>query len=580
MSRIRIAVIIALTSLFAAPVPASQNLSTRMRVLTGDNIGIGGFIITGNVPKHVIIRAIGPSLTSFGFTAAEVLADPMLEVRGPGAFGSIKNDNWRDSQEAQIKADGLAPTNDLESAIDATLPPGNYTALVSGKGNTIGLALVEVYDLDIPESSRLANLSTRAFVSTGNNVVIAGFIIGSNNPNDSVVIRGLGPSLTGAGVANVLADPTLELRDNNGNLLIADNDWQDDPTQAATITAAGLAPSDPKESAIAATLQPGMYTAILSGVNNGTGVGVVEVYDAGGPSFIPQHLYVGNDNTPGQVLQFNLPLTASSTSNFAIVSNNVVAVAPDASGNLAVGDNAGNLQFFTTPLSGSSTPAAAFKNGAASNNGQIAFTSAGDFWAATVSNRVNAFTHPFSNASTPSGFVTNAALVSVIGTAFDSAQNLYIANAGTGNAAACAGTSSPGGGCGSNLFVYAPPYTGAPIITPNVINYPFSSASTAYRKIAVSATRLFAASVANAPGRVDVYNLPITAASTPAFNLQTGVNTPEGLALDPAGNLYIGNLSDATVTVYSAPITAASVPSSIFKVSNGAFAIFGIAVGR
>ena len=113
-----------------------------------------------------------------------------------------------------------------------------------------------------------------------------------------------------------------------------------------------------------------------------------------------------------------------------------------------------------------------------------------------------------------------------------------------------------------------------------MINFPFAGNSTAYRKLAVNATRLYAASVANGAGRVDVYNLPITAASTPAFALSTGVNTPEGLALDPAGNLYIGNLSDATVTVYSAPITASSVPSLIFKVSTGAFAIFGIAVGK
>jgi hypothetical protein len=113
-----------------------------------------------------------------------------------------------------------------------------------------------------------------------------------------------------------------------------------------------------------------------------------------------------------------------------------------------------------------------------------------------------------------------------------------------------------------------------------VINFPFVSSSTAYRKIAVNATNLYAASVANPPGRVDVYNLPITAASVPAFSLSTGVNTPEGVALDPAGNLYIGNLSDATVTVYTAPITAGSVPSLIFKVSTGAFAIFGIAIGK
>jgi hypothetical protein len=279
-------------------------------------------------------------------------------------------------------------------------------------------------------------------------------------------------------------------------------------------------------------------------------------------------LYVGSDHTPGQVLQYNLPLTASSTPNFAIASNSVLAVAADGKGDLAVGQFGGHLQFFTAPLSGASTPAATFNNGAAINNGQIAFTNAGDFWAATVSNQVNAFTQPFSNASTPSASVTNAALVSTIGTAFDSAQNLYLSNAGTGTKVTC----SSGEGTCSDLLVYAPPYTEAPIITPNV-------ASTAYRKIAVSSTQLFADSVSNSPGKVDVYNLPITAASVPAFSLSTGVNLPEGLALDAAGNLYIGNLSDATVTVYTAPITSGSVPSLIYKVSTGAFAIFGIAIG-
>jgi hypothetical protein len=287
------------------------------------------------------------------------------------------------------------------------------------------------------------------------------------------------------------------------------------------------------------------------------------------PTPVPQHLYVGNDNTPGGVLQFNLPLTASSTPNFAIASNNVVAVAVDSNGKLAVGDNAGHLQIFAPPLSAASTPAAAFNNGTATNNGQIAFTGTNDFWVSTVSNRANAFTQPFTNTSTPSAFVTDAALGSAIGTAFDAAQNLYISNAGVGTAATCSG----GAGMCSNLLVYAPPYTGAPIVSTNV-------ASTAYRKITVSATQLFAASISGSPGRVDVYNLPITAASVPAFAIGSGVNTPEGLALDAAGRLYVGNLSDATVSVYNPPFSSGSVPSLSFKVSTGAFAIFGIAVGK
>jgi hypothetical protein len=254
-----------------------------MRVQTGDNVGIGGFIITGTAPKHVLLRAIGPSLAQSG--VPNPLADPVLELHGPGAFATITDDNWRDDpvQEALIIADGIPPTNDLESAIDAILNPGAYTAIVRGKNNTSGVALVEVYDLSQAVLAKLANISTRAFVSTGNDIVIAGFILGHNSGNDRIVVRGIGPSLTAFGVPNALANPTLELRDGNGTLLIANNNWQDDPVQAAEITAAGLAPTNPLESGIAATLPPGLYTALLAGLNNGTGVGLVEVYDRGAP---------------------------------------------------------------------------------------------------------------------------------------------------------------------------------------------------------------------------------------------------------------------------------------------------------
>lgn len=259
------------------------NVASRMRVDLGDNAGIGGFIITGNAPRHVVIRAIGPSLTRFGFSSSELLADPTLELHGPGSFQTVMNNNWKDTQENEIKATGLAPTNDFEAAIDATLSPGNYTAIVRGNGTGTGIALVEVYDVDTGFSSRLANLSTRAFVGTGGNVVIAGFILGNNGGDDRIVVRGLGPSLSAFGVPNPLQDPTLELRDQNGTLLRTNNDWGDDSAQATEIAAAGLAPSNTKESAIAATLAPGLYTAILAGLNESTGVGLVEVYDRGGP---------------------------------------------------------------------------------------------------------------------------------------------------------------------------------------------------------------------------------------------------------------------------------------------------------
>jgi hypothetical protein len=268
-----------------SPTPASQavNLSTRLRVDLGDNAGIGGFIITGSVPKHVVIRGIGPSLTQFGFPASDVLADPTLELRGPGSFTPITNNNWRDTQQSEIQASGLAPTNDSEAAIDATLPPGNYTAILRGNGTGRGIALVEVYDVETGVSAKLANLSTRALVGTADNVVIAGFILGNEQGDDRVVVRGLGPSLSAFGVPSPLQDPTLELRDQNGALLRSNNDWEDDPAQETEVTDAGLAPTDSRESAIAATLPPGLYTAILAGRNDTTGIGLVEVYDRGAP---------------------------------------------------------------------------------------------------------------------------------------------------------------------------------------------------------------------------------------------------------------------------------------------------------
>jgi hypothetical protein len=254
-----------------------------MRVQTGDNVGIGGFIISGSAPKHVVLRAIGPSLTQFGVPNA--LADTLLELHGPGTFTTINNDNWQDdpAQRAAILAAGLAPTNNLESAIDATLSPGAYTAVVRGKNNTTGVALIEVFDVSQTVSAKLANISTRAVVSIGDDIVIAGFILGNNSGNDRIIARGIGPSLAAFGVSPALANPTLELRDNNGTIISSNNDWQDNPAQAAELTAAGLAPTNALESGIAATLPPGLYTALLAGLNNGTGIGLVEVYDRGGP---------------------------------------------------------------------------------------------------------------------------------------------------------------------------------------------------------------------------------------------------------------------------------------------------------
>ncbi len=250
-----------------------------MRVQTGDNVGIGGFIVTGTAPKRVLIRAVGPSLTGSG--VPDVLADPVLELHGPGAFTTITNDNWKQTQATEIEATGIPPTDDLESAIAATLVPGAYTAIVTGNGNTSSVALIEVYDLNQAVDSKLANLSTRALVSTDDNIVIAGFLLGGSGSSDRVVVRGIGPSLTMLGITSPVPNPSLALRDTNGALLVENNDWQDNAVQAAEITAAGLAPSHNLESAIAATLPPGLYTALLSGLNGSIGIGVVEVYDRG-----------------------------------------------------------------------------------------------------------------------------------------------------------------------------------------------------------------------------------------------------------------------------------------------------------
>jgi hypothetical protein len=254
-----------------------------MNVQTGANVAIGGFIITGTAPKHLLLRAIGPSLTQLG--VANALADPVMQLHGPGGFSTITNDNWRDDpvQELAIIATGIPPSNDLESAIDVTVLPGAYTAIVSGKNNTTGVGLIEVYDLSPVVPAKLANISTRAFVGTGSDIVIAGFILGGSNGNDRIIARGIGPSLVPLGIANALANPTLELRDSNGAVVTSNNDWQDNPAAAGELTAAGLAPTSDLESGIATTLPPGLYTALLAGLNNGTGVGLVEVYDRGAP---------------------------------------------------------------------------------------------------------------------------------------------------------------------------------------------------------------------------------------------------------------------------------------------------------
>jgi len=258
------------------PLPVSQllNISTRMQVLAGDQVLIGGFIVTGSAPKKVIVRAIGPSLGNFGVTG--FLTNPTLELHEQDGT-IIFNDDWKDTDQADIEATGLAPSDDLESAVLETLAPGTYTAIVAGKDGTTGIGLVEAYDLDQAVDSELANISTRGFIDTGDNVMIGGFIIGPDGFDDgTVLVRGIGPSLTAFGVPGALQNPTLELHDGSGNTLVANDDWKE--SQQTEIEATGLAPSDDHESAILSTLAPGAYTAIVRGALDTTGVGLVEVY--------------------------------------------------------------------------------------------------------------------------------------------------------------------------------------------------------------------------------------------------------------------------------------------------------------
>lgn len=281
---------------------------------------------------------------------------------------------------------------------------------------------------------------------------------------------------------------------------------------------------------------------------------------AGPHPMSPQHLYVGNDNASGQLLEFTLPLSNTSTPTVTVATTtgtvNLTSVAVDANGNVATGDNAGHVDLFAAPMTNSSTSAAAFNNGVATNDGQMIFTTAGDLFAATAGNNVNVFTHPLTSLSTPSQSITDISLTSAIGVALDSANNLYVTNAGS---------------TGSTISVFASPYTSAPTVTPVV--------AAAYRKIAITSTQLFVCNVGlGTIGGIDVYTLPLTASSAPAFTI-SNVNGPEAVALDSQGNLYVGNVNDSTVRVFAPPFSASSTPTVTLNLGSSV-SLFGLAVGK
>lgn len=243
------------------------NLSTRGSVGTGDDVLIGGVIVTGNSPKRVILRAISPPMGN------DVLQDPILDLHDTSNILQT-NDDWRYGPELEIEASQLAPVGDYDSTVIAVLSPGNYTAITRGYAHSTGIALVEAYDPDPASGSRLAQLSTRGRVRTGDEILIGGFIV--LNSATRVLLRAIGPELTAFNISTALQNPTLELRDGNGALIEANDDWKSDNQQA--ITATGLAPTDDRESAILRSVVPGLYTALVRGNDNTAGIALVEIY--------------------------------------------------------------------------------------------------------------------------------------------------------------------------------------------------------------------------------------------------------------------------------------------------------------
>ncbi len=244
-------------------------------MLTGDNILDGGFIIPGTASRDIVIRGIGPSLSSVGLSG--VLADPTLELHGPNSSALLAtNDNWQDTQEYDIQSFGFSPTNNLESAILLNLQPGAYTVILAGKDGGTGIGLVEVYDLESFDSMP-TNMSIRGLVGTGDHVLIGGFILGPvDGVSSTILARAIGPSLAAAQVAGPLEDPEIELYDSNGTSIAFNDNWKD--SQETQIGATGLAPQSDQESAILETLAAGSYTAIVRGVNMTSGVALVEIY--------------------------------------------------------------------------------------------------------------------------------------------------------------------------------------------------------------------------------------------------------------------------------------------------------------
>lgn len=258
------------------PPPPAQlaNIATRLHVGAGENVLIGGFIVSGDAPKRVIIRAIAPSLTADGVPLAGALSDPMLELFDARGERMALNDNWRDTQEDDINASTIPPSDERESAIVYSLTPGNYTAIISGKGGATGIALVEVYDLDTGAASKVVNVSSRGLIQRGDSLI--GGVIVTGVGNHRTIVRAIGPSLANAGISGALQNPTLELFDGNGSSIGFNDNWREG--QEFDIQNSGFAPSDERESTIITAFPAGNYTAVVKGLGETAGIAVVEVY--------------------------------------------------------------------------------------------------------------------------------------------------------------------------------------------------------------------------------------------------------------------------------------------------------------
>ena len=260
------------------PTPAAmghlQNISSRLLIQTGNNVGIAGFVVGGTEAKKVLIRGLGPTLAQFNVTG--VMQNPTLELHDGSGSLITTNDNWKDTQQAEITATQLAPPADVEAAILATLQPGAYTAIQADARGGTGVGLIEIYDVDPLAGSKLINISTRGLVQTGNNVLIGGFSLAAGSGSNNVVVRALGPSLAPLGVNNALPDPVVTLYDSNANVITANDNWKD--SQSSSIENTGLQPPNNLDAAILVTLAAGNYTAIVTGRGGRTGVALVEVY--------------------------------------------------------------------------------------------------------------------------------------------------------------------------------------------------------------------------------------------------------------------------------------------------------------